>query len=140
MDMEKRMRAFHVLKTQDIRQDLWQGVSHKVRSEGVCFNEIFSHAVKHISIRILLAMVTLLDIELEQMDIKIAFLHDNFEKEILMSRPEDFKAKGHKDYGCLLYKFLYGLKQSPKQWHRRFDHFMISNGYYKSKYDSVCLS
>ena len=107
-----------------------------MRSEGVCFNEIFSHAIKHRSIRTLIAMVTFLDIELEQMDIKIAFLHDNLKEKILMSRPEGFKVKGHKDYGCLLYKSLYGLKQSPKQCHKRFDYFMIYNGYYKRKYDS----
>ena len=55
---------------------------HKVRlvargftqRDGVDFNEIFSHVVKHSSIRILLAMVTLLDLEFEQMDVKTTFL------------------------------------------------------------------
>ena len=37
---------------------------------------------------------------------------------------------------CLLQKSLYGLKQSLRQWYRRFDQFMISNGYHMSKYDS----
>ena len=105
------------------------------QKEGVYFNEIFSHVVKHKSIRTLLAMVTLLHVDLEQMDIKTAFLHDNLEENILMSQPKGFKAKGHRDYICLLHKSLYNLKGSPRQC-RRFDQFMISNGYYKSKYDS----
>ena len=36
----------------------------------------------------------------------------------------------------LLKESLYGLKQSPKQWYRRFDEFMMTNGYRRSKYDS----
>lgn len=30
---------------------------------------------------------------------------------------------------CKLDKFLYELKQAPKQWHETFDNLMISNGY-----------
>ncbi|GKU92526.1 hypothetical protein SLEP1_g6239 [Rubroshorea leprosula] len=44
--------------------------------EGIDFHEVFSPVVKHSSIRVLLAMVTLYDLELEQLDVKIAFLHE----------------------------------------------------------------
>jgi hypothetical protein len=37
---------------------------------------------------------------------------------------------------CRLKKSLYGLKQSPKQWYKRFDSFMLSNGFQRSQYDS----
>ncbi|KAH9744862.1 hypothetical protein KPL70_003863 [Citrus sinensis] len=104
--------------------------------EGVDFNEICSLVVKHSSIRILLAMVALLDLELEQMDVKTAFLHGNLEEQILMAQPEGFECKGKEDYVCLLHKSLYGLKQSPRQWYRRFDDFMVSKGYHRSRYDS----
>lgn len=36
----------------------------------------------------------------------------------------------------LLKKSLYGLKQSPRQWHLRLDEFILSHGYNISKYDS----
>ncbi|KAH9736371.1 hypothetical protein KPL71_018077 [Citrus sinensis] len=104
--------------------------------EGIDFNEIFSPVVKHSSIRILLAMVALLDLELEQMDVKTAFLHGNLEEQILMAQPEGFECKDKEDYVCLLHKSLYGLKQSPRQWYRRFDDFMVSKGYHRSRYDS----
>lgn len=37
------------------------------------FNEVFSSIVKHNSIRILLSMVALIDLELDQIDVKINF-------------------------------------------------------------------
>ncbi|GKA08192.1 retrovirus-related pol polyprotein from transposon TNT 1-94 [Tanacetum coccineum] len=37
---------------------------------------------------------------------------------------------------CLLKKSLYGLKQSPRQWYKRFDVYMISNGFSRSSHDS----
>ncbi|GKC18665.1 retrotransposon protein, putative, ty1-copia subclass [Tanacetum coccineum] len=37
---------------------------------------------------------------------------------------------------CLLNKSLYDLKQSPRQWYKRFDVYMISNGFSRSSYDS----
>ncbi|KAH9679843.1 hypothetical protein KPL71_026299 [Citrus sinensis] len=87
--------------------------------EGIYFTEIFSPVVKHSSIRIILARVALLDMELEQMDVKTAFLHRNLEEQLLMKQPEGFEHKGKEDHVCLLHKSLYGLKQSPRQWYRK---------------------
>ena len=42
----------------------------------------FSHVVKHISIRLLLVILTQGDLELEQLDVKITFLHDELEEDI----------------------------------------------------------
>ena len=104
--------------------------------EGIDFTEIFSPVVKHSSIRIIIAMVALLDMELEQMDVKTTFLHGNLEEHLLMKQPEGFEHKGNEDHVCLLHKSLYGLKQSPRQWYRRFDEFMLNNDYHISKFDN----
>ena len=72
--------------------------------------------MKHTSIRALLALVALFDLELEQMDVKIAFLHGELQEEIFMAQPEDFVVEGKENHICLLKKSLYGLKQSPRQW------------------------
>ncbi|KAH9779242.1 hypothetical protein KPL71_007654 [Citrus sinensis] len=68
------------------------------QKEGIDFNEIFSPVVKHSSIRTMLAMVALFDLELEQIDVKTAFLHGNLEEKILMSQPEGFEENGYEDY------------------------------------------
>jgi len=50
--------------------------------------------VKHKTIRVLLAMVSALDMELEQLDVKIAFLRGNLEEQIYMSQPDGFLEVG----------------------------------------------
>ncbi|CAL1353780.1 unnamed protein product [Linum trigynum] len=103
--------------------------------EGVDYNEIFSPVVKHTSIRVLLAIVAHYDLELEQLDVKTAFLHGELEEKIYMTHPEGFEVPGKEDYVCKLKKSLYGLKQSPRQWYKRFDSYMLELGYSRSPYD-----
>ncbi|KAK2437580.1 secreted RxLR effector protein [Trifolium repens] len=102
--------------------------------EGIDYNEIFSLVVKHCSIRVLMAIVNQYDLELEQMDVKTAFLHGELEETIYMQQPEGFVED--KSKVCLLKKSLYGLKQSPRQWYRRFDEFLLKGGFVRSNYDS----
>ena len=120
-----------------------EGVRYKARlvargftqKEGVDYNEIFSPVVRHTSIRVLLAMVAHQDLELEQLDVKTAFLHGKLEDDIYMTQPEGFQVLGKEDYVCKLMRSLYGLKQSPRQWYKRFDSYMIQLGYNRSPYD-----
>ena len=56
-----------------------KGFSQK---QGIDFDEIFSPVVKMSSIRVVLGLVASLDLELEQLDVKIAFLHGDLKEEI----------------------------------------------------------
>jgi len=96
---------------------------------------VFSPVVKHSSIHILLALAAQFDYELNQLDAKTAFLHGDLEEEIYMAQPLGFKAAWKGKLVCKLEKSLYGLKQSPRQWYRRFDKFMSDHGYIGSLYD-----
>ncbi|KZV48074.1 hypothetical protein F511_12624 [Dorcoceras hygrometricum] len=73
--------------------------------------------------------------ELDQMDVKTAFLHGDLCEEIYMKQPRGFE-HGASDKVCLLKKSLYGLKQSPRQWYIRFDQFMEEIGFSRSKFDT----
>lgn len=53
--------------------------------EGVDYNEIYSLVFKHASIKIMLALVIQLDLELEQIDVKTTFLNGNLEETIFMN-------------------------------------------------------
>jgi len=81
--------------------------------------------VKHSLIRVLLVMVAHFDMELEQMDVKTTFLHGKQDETIYMKQPIGFVKKGDEQKVCLLNRSLYGLKQSPKMWYRRFYDYMI---------------
>lgn len=106
------------------------------QEHGIDYNEVFSPVVKHASIRILLAVVAKLDWELEQLDVRTAFLHGDLEETIYMQQPEGFIKPGEEAKVCLLKKSLYGLKQASRQWHLRFDSQMQRMGFSRSKYDS----
>ncbi|RVW13387.1 Retrovirus-related Pol polyprotein from transposon TNT 1-94 [Vitis vinifera] len=46
-----------------------------------------------------------------------------------MEQPEGCVVPGKEKNVCKLVKSLDGLKQVPKQWHNKFDHVLITNGY-----------
>lgn len=83
-----------------------KGFSQK---KGIFYHKVFSPVVTHKTIRVLLAMVSALDMELKQLDVKIVFLHGGIDNKIYTSQPEWFFGF-KKDHICSLKKSLYGLK------------------------------
>jgi hypothetical protein len=64
-----------------------KGYSQK---EGIDFHEIFSPVVKLFLVRVVLALVSLLDLELEQVDVKTTFLHGDLDEDIYIEQLEGF--------------------------------------------------
>jgi len=83
-----------------------------------------------------LAIVAQFDLELVQMDVKTTFLYGELEEKICMKQHEGYIQEGKENKVCLLKKSLCGLKQSPRQWYKRFDSFMIKAKYNRCEYDS----
>jgi hypothetical protein len=54
------------------------------QKKGIFFDEIFSPIVKMNSIRTILSLVVVEELHLEQLDLKIEFLHGDLEEEIYM--------------------------------------------------------
>lgn len=59
--------------------------------EGVDYEEKFSLVVRSTSIRLILAIVSHLDFELFQIDVKISFLNGKLDKALYMDQPVGFE-------------------------------------------------
>lgn len=70
----------------------------------------------------LMAMAIVLDIELEQLMLKMVFNMITLIKEIYMANPKVLFQKNNENVVCRLTKSLYGLKQSPKFWYKQFNY------------------
>jgi hypothetical protein len=54
------------------------------KKEGIDFHEIFSPVVNLVSVCVMLALFALLDLELEQLEVKTTFLHGDLDEDIYM--------------------------------------------------------
>ena len=84
------------------------------QKKGIDFSKIFPPTVKLSSVQVVLGLVASLNLKLEQLNVKTAFLHGNLQKEIYMYQLEVFKAEGKEDMVYRLKKRLYGLKWVPR--------------------------
>ena len=99
------------------------------QKEGLDYFDTYSPVSRITSIRTLIAIASLNNMEIHQMDVKTAFLNGELDEEIYMEQPEGFVVQGQENKVCKLVKSLYGLKQALKQWHEKFDHTMLSHGF-----------
>src|SRR5262249_46094582 len=87
------------------------------QKEGIDYFDTYSPVARMTTIRVLVALASIYDLKIHQMDVKTAFLNGELEEEIYMDQPEGFVASGNEHKVCKLVRSLYGLKQAPKQWH-----------------------
>ncbi|GKA01514.1 retrovirus-related pol polyprotein from transposon TNT 1-94 [Tanacetum coccineum] len=132
-DENEEGKPLSVGKSSEVYVKLFQKAHFYVIQNTDEFVQYIEYKVRHISIRVILALTACKDYELEQLDVKTTFLHGNLEEVIYMRQPSGDE-QGNKV--CLLKKSLYGLKQSPRQGYKRFDEYMLSNGFKHSSYDN----
>jgi len=100
---------------------------------GIDYQEPFSPVVKYNSIRMILAIAAAKKLRLKRFDIKTAF-HYDLEEEIYMKQPV-----GYKDRSTQVYKLqrsLYGLKQVPRCWNKKFKIMLTSFNQKETRADS----
>ena len=109
--------------------------------EGVDYSETFAPVAKMTSLRMLLAMAAIEDLELQQLDVKTAFLNGMLEEDIYMEQPEGFVAPGKEQLVCKLERSLYGLKQAPRAWYERLHAHLVKQQFERCAADhSVYVS
>lgn len=99
------------------------------QQEGSDYNETFAAVVKPMSYKALFAIAAALDYEIEQMDVKTAFLYGDVEEEIYVEQPTGYEEGDATEDVCVLDKALYGLKQSPRIWYNTLTSFLRSLGF-----------
>jgi len=107
---------------------------------GVDYEETFALVAKMNTVRIILSLIAYFGWELQQFDVKNAFLDGNLEEEIYMEIPPGFGSTKGGYKVCRLKKALYGLQQSPRAWFGRLTQAMISMGYRQSQGDHTMFT
>ena len=122
---KKKMKAYGPIDKYKARLII-KGYNKK---EGLDYFDTYSPVTRMSSIRMLIAIAAIHNLEIHQMDVKTAFLNGDLDEEIYMEQLEGFIVPSQEKKVCWLVKSLYGLKQAPKQWHEKFDSVMMTNGF-----------
>ena len=89
---------------------------------GVDFHEVFAPTSGKVAQRAFLTYAALVNYEVQQVDIKTAFLNAALNEDIYVQIPEGLKGSmkttGEEEQVLKLEKSLYGLKQAPRMWHQ----------------------
>nr|GEX49305.1 retrotransposon protein, putative, Ty1-copia subclass [Tanacetum cinerariifolium] len=104
----------------------------------VDYEETFSLVAKIRAIRILISIAAYYDYEIQQMDVKNAFLNGYLNEDIYMVQPEGFVDPNHSRKVCKLQRSIYVLKQASWSLNKRFDEEIKKFGF-AQKLDEPCV-
>jgi Reverse transcriptase (RNA-dependent DNA polymerase) len=113
------------IKRNDDFKARWVVGGHRQRP-GIDYTDVYAAVVKSMSIRVLLALTAIHDLEAQQLDVMNAFLNAHLKETIYVEMPHGFNKKG---YVCLLLKTLYGLCQSPREWYKTVATILLRMGF-----------
>jgi hypothetical protein len=77
--------------------------------------------------KLLFAIAVALGLDIEQMNVKTAFLYGDINEEIYVEQPTEFSDRTNR--ACRLNKALYGSKQSPRIWYHTLAAFLKELGF-----------
>jgi Reverse transcriptase (RNA-dependent DNA polymerase) len=110
------------IKSNEIQKVMWNDTNHDSllrvlpKRKTYTIKKTFSLVSMKDYFRIIMALVTHLDLELYQMDIKIAFLNGELDETIYMVQQSHFEMEDPNGMICQLKKSIYELKQASRQW------------------------
>lgn len=92
---------------------------------GIDFDQTFAAVVKPMAFRVLFAIAAFYDLDIDQMDVKKAFLYGLIDQLIYVEVRKSMKTEANRNMVCKLLKALYGLKQSPRLWYKKLSAFLL---------------
>ncbi|GJY18251.1 helicase and polymerase-containing protein TEBICHI, partial [Tanacetum coccineum] len=102
------------------------------QQEGIDYTETFTPVAKMVTVRTLLAISTINNWFVHQLDINNSFLHGDLNEEVYMIVPSGYKRPLPPNTVCRLKKSLYGLKQANRQWFIKLTTLLLSIGFTQS--------
>ena len=106
---------------------------------GFDYHETFSPVIKPATIKVLLTLALTFQWDVQQIDVKNAFLNGSLEEEVYMSQPPGFES-ANKSLVCKLNRALYGLKHAPRSWYEKLHKtFVFSLGLWQVNVIIPCL-
>ncbi len=94
---------------------------------GFDYTDTFSPVVRLETIRAILSLAPSKKLQIQQMDVKGAYLNGILKENVYMRQPDGFD-DGTKQV-CWLRKTLYGLKQSGREWNKELDRRLKEKGF-----------
>ena len=101
------------------------------------YQETFSLVTKLNTIRVMLSLTANIDWSLHPFDLKNAFFHDDLKEKVYINIPPSYMATSESKIVCKLQRALYGLKQSPRVWFKRFILAMKKHGFQQNNSDHM---
>lgn len=124
-----------------IKQEAEDGTTerYKARLVAKCYNQVkgldffdtFSLVAKLTTVRVLLAIASMHNWYLHQLDVNNAFLHGDLNEDVYMEVPEGVICMKENQV-CKLKKSLYGLKQARTKWYKKLTSLLVKQGYNQS--------
>lgn len=107
------------------------------QKEGIDYMDTFSTTCRPESYRLIFMLAVSQNWQLNQYDVKNAFIHAKIDTEIYVEQPKGFTSTDHKSQKlyCKLNKALYGLKQSPRLWYEYLLSILQKHGFIAMPYD-----
>ena len=102
---------------------------------GIDFTETFAPVLRFSTLRVLLAITAMEDLELDQVNFKSTYLNGEIEEEVYIELPDGYKEG---DKVGRLNKANYGTRQGGNCWHAKLDQVFHHMGFTRSKVD-LCL-
>lgn len=93
------------------------------------YDAVSAPVVRLESLRVLMAIVCIEDLECDTMNINTAFRNGCLEEEVYVRQPEGLVEPGKKAMVCKLLKSLYSLKQASRAWHKALTAQLQSAGF-----------
>lgn len=106
--------------------------------EGVDYRETFAPVLRYKTLRILLILSAHRDVNIEQLDVKTAFLNAEVKEDIYVEVPEGMETSFPANTVLKLRRALYGIKQAPHEWNENINSYLVELGFKRCVMDT-CL-